>query len=133
MNKRLSFEKITFSCIYGAIAIAVIVLLILKLFGEALFVGFPALVLFPIYLTFYHQYKGTGSDLKAMIFGNTLRFLFVLIGILGPALIWYFVPALKESTSSYLIFVPAVEVLGVYTLVMVHFTRLGGKDGDNKQ
>ncbi len=132
MKNPKNFEKITFGIIYSALILATIILLILKRFGEAIFVGFPMLVLFPIYLTFLWQYRGK-EMVKGMIFGNVIRFLLILLGILGPALIWYYVPSIHDATSSYLIFIPAVEVLGIYTLVMIHFTRLGKENGDDRK
>lgn len=132
MKSQKFFERITFGIIYSVLLLATIILLCLKRYGEAMFVGLPMVVLFPIYLTFLWQYQGK-SLVKGMVLGNIVRLLLILIGILGPALIWYFVPSIHEATSSYLVFVPAVEVLGIYTYVMIHFTRLGKINGDDRK
>lgn len=122
-------EIITFSVIYSIVLVIALILLILKRFGEAVFVAFPLLVLFPIYLSFRIQYYNRKLSAGLLIASNIIRFVLIVVGILIPTLIWYFVPAIKESTSKFMVFVPAVEVLGVYTFVMVHFMKLGKTDG----
>lgn len=132
MKNNYKFEKTIFPIIYGVIALLVIILVITKYYGEALLIGFPGIVLFPIYLTFLFEYKERKSYVKTMIFCNFFRFLLIAIGIIVPACIWNYTPWIKESTQGYLLVIPAVEILFVYTLVMVHFTRLGRINGDKK-
>ena len=130
MKSNHKFEKIAFGCIYSIILVVTIVLLALKQFGNALFVGFPMLVLFPTYLTFLWEYQGKAA-MQSMIFGGIIRLVLILIGVLVPALIWRYVPALQTGSSFYMFLVSAAEMLGLYLLVIIHFTKLGGKNGKN--
>lgn len=133
MKNKYLFEKITFISIYGVLVLITLILVLTKFYGEALFVGFPGIVLFPIYLTFYFQNKERKSYVKSMLFCSVIRFILILAGIIIPACIWNYNSWIKESTNGYMMIIPAAEILFVYTLVMIHFTKLGKQSGENNK
>ncbi len=54
-----------------------------------------------------------------LILSFLLRYFFVACAIVVPALIWNYLPSLKETTNSFFILVPFFEVFFVYNIVIV--------------
>lgn len=119
MNKQKRNLIITFSSLYMVLLIAVIVLCCLKLFGYAILTIVPAPFLIPIFLTFYKVPKKTNRHAFLLILSIIGRYLLDTLAILIPALLWYYIPYLKENVASIFLLIPFFEVIFIYNIVAV--------------
>lgn len=123
----LSIIAISSICILSAI-----VLLCLNLYKEILFFLFPlpfALIIFFSFL-FPRKVLGHGFKLFLSIF---IRYLAIIISILVPTLIWYFIPNFKD-VSAYYIFASFDIVLVTYIISIVcNLSKERGKNEEKKQ
>lgn len=110
---------ILFSSLYAAIIIAVIVLCSLNLFGYALLTGVPAPFLLPIFLSFYKIPKKTNRHVFLLVLSIIGRYVLDILAILIPALLWYYIPYLKENVSAIFLLIPFFEVIFIYNIVVV--------------
>ena len=105
--------------IYVIIVTLVIVFLCLGKYGISMLCGVPSLFLVPIYLTFEKIPEKTDRHAAILILLIIARYLFAIIAILLPSLLWYYIPLLKESANAFLLLIPLVEVILVYNIVIV--------------
>jgi hypothetical protein len=108
-----------FAVIYTIILALVIVFLCLGKWGISMLCGVPSVFLIPIFLTFYKIPEKTNKHSFLLVMLTITRYLLSLIGILLPAVLWYFIPVLKESANAFLLLVPFVEIILVYNIVAI--------------
>lgn len=116
-NKKLYLS--IFLPLYSIIGITSLVFLCLQRYGVAIFFAFPLLFLFPIFLTFVKIPKEMDKHIFLLVLSFLLRYLFVACAIVIPTLLWNYLPSLKETTNSFFVLVPFLEVFFVYNIVIV--------------
>ena len=122
MKKRNSlYLIITLSCLFLMIGLTTIIFLCIGKYGESLFFIIPAIFLFPMFLTFYKTPENANYHVFKLIVLYVSRFLLAILAILIPALIWYFIPNLKENVASFYLLFPFFEVFLLYNITAVYF------------
>lgn len=119
MNKTKKVIRFTFISLYIIIAISAITLLTMKYYGIAILISVPSVFLIPIYLTFHKIPKKTNQHVFFLVISIISRYLLAIIAMLTPALIWYYIPTIKENTNAIFLLLPFIEIIFIYTIVIV--------------
>lgn len=132
MKKEKLLVRIAFIVLYSLILIAEFIALGLAGYNYSYFILIPALFLVPIYLTFDKVPQGTDKKVGILILLILARYFLVISACLIPALLYYFIPAIKESVLGYAFFIPGAEILGVYFIVFIQYVYDGHIEAPTK-
>ena len=112
---------------YSLLAIlATIIAVCLKFYGFAIFIGVPVVFFIPIVLTQVYTPADVSKHIAKEVILIILRYVFMILSCLIPALIWYEVSWIKESVNAFAILIPPSEILVLYIISIV-FTYLKSK------
>lgn len=117
MKKSKTFIPLFILCI--ALIITAIILMSLSYLWYGLFILIPAVLAIPLYLTFYFFPQDMTNNTSRIIILTVSRFFTVLVGVLTPLLLYFFLPAVKESVTAFFLFIPPSIFLIVYLLIIV--------------
>lgn len=121
MKKHKYIPFILLTILYIGVFVTSIVFLFLKQFGNAIFFSIPLFFLFPVFLTFYKVPKNPNKHIFLFILTILIRYLCDVALILIPTLIWYYIPQIKENTSSLMVLVPFLELFVVYNITIIFY------------
>lgn len=110
-----------------------ITFLCLGMYGVTLFTAIPMAFLIPIHLTFFYQPGESGKSYVFIYLLSFARLLCMTLAILIPALIWNFIPWIKEGVNALWIIFPASEVLFVYIINIVCMYQTSRQEEKNEK
>lgn len=117
MKKSKTFIPLFILCI--ALIITAIILMSLSYLWYGLFILIPAVLAIPLYLTFYFFPQDMTNNTSRIIILTVSRLFTVLVGVLTPLLLYFFLPAVKESVTAFSLFIPPSIFLIIYLLIIV--------------
>ncbi|MFA6861856.1 MAG: hypothetical protein WCR56_05750 [Bacilli bacterium] len=121
---------------YSLLAIlATIIVVFLKLYGFAVFIGIPIAFFIPIVLTQVYTPADVSKHIAKEVILIVLRYVFMILSCLIPALIWYLVPWIKESVNAFAILIPPSEILVLYiiSIIFTYFNAGNEEKNTNKK
>lgn len=130
MKNKNKLIAISFGSFYSIILILAIVLLCLKEWGLTVFICIPSFFLSPIFYSFYKiDLSGKVAGFKYTLWA-ILRWFSFILAILIPGLLYAYVEPVKASSNMFFFFIPAGEILFIYSIIIIS-SLLEGRE-DNK-
>lgn len=119
MKNSKKIIRYIFITIYGIIFLSCLILCCLNLLSYALLLIIPSIFLIPIFLTFYKIPERTNRHSGKLILLIVLRYFLDALAMAIPALVWYFIPSIKESVSAVFLLTPFFQVFLIYIIIIV--------------
>lgn len=104
--------------VYLTAILAAIILLSFRKWSYAVIVLIPLVFLYPIWMTFIQSRDYQGKK-KFPYYGYILlRYLLVLLCVLIPALLYYYIPFFSDNLTGFSLLISPSEVLILYRLII---------------